>query len=82
MQTLGCDKCYFYLTTFSIKEIFYHTNLRRAKKLTYRIRNWSEYNKALVQRGSITLWFSDGTIKGWRENKSLRKEGAPKNLLR
>ncbi|KIC75520.1 IS903 transposase [Neochlamydia sp. EPS4] len=52
------------------------------KKLTYRICNWSEYNKALVQRGSITLWFSDGTIKGWRENKSLRKEGAPKNLLR
>ncbi|MBS4171094.1 hypothetical protein NEOC95_001834, partial [Neochlamydia sp. AcF95] len=37
------------------------------KKVTYRIRNWSEYNKALEQRGSITLWFSDETIKGWRE---------------
>lgn len=24
----------------------------------YRIRNWGEYNKALVQRGSLTIWFS------------------------
>nr|NGY94737.1 hypothetical protein [Neochlamydia sp. AcF84]NGY95715.1 hypothetical protein [Neochlamydia sp. AcF84] len=45
------------------------------KKLNYRIRNWSEYNKALEQRGSITLWFSDETIKGWRENKSTGKKG-------
>jgi hypothetical protein len=22
----------------------------------YRIRNWAEYNKALIQRGSIIIW--------------------------
>jgi hypothetical protein len=48
------------------------------KKLNYRIRNWSDYNKALEQRGSITLWFSDETIKGWRENKSTGKKGRPR----
>lgn len=48
------------------------------KKLSYRIRNWSEYNKALVQRGSITLWFSNEAIKGWQENKRTGKKGRPK----
>jgi hypothetical protein len=28
-------------------------------KSLYRIKNWSEYDKALVQRGSITFWLSD-----------------------
>ena len=29
------------------------------KKTTYRLRNWTEYNKALKQRGSLTVWISD-----------------------
>lgn len=33
----------------------------------YRIRNWPEYNKALVNRGSITIWFSDEAIARWIE---------------
>jgi len=48
------------------------------KKLTYRIRNWSEYNKALVQRGSITLWFSNEAIEGWHENERTGKKGRPR----
>ncbi len=27
-------------------------------KTKYRVRNWTEYDCALVQRGDITLWFS------------------------
>jgi hypothetical protein len=34
-------------------------------KTLYRVRNWSEYDKALVQRGSITFWMSDGFEKTW-----------------
>ncbi|MBS4166583.1 hypothetical protein NEOC65_001672 [Neochlamydia sp. AcF65] len=34
-----------------------------------------------MQRRSITLWFSDEGIKGWRKYKSLREE-TPKNLFR
>jgi hypothetical protein len=35
-----------------------------AKKV-YKIRNWSEYNKALTKRGSLTLWFDEDAIKQW-----------------
>lgn len=31
----------------------------------YRVKNWSEYDKALVQRGSITFWLSDDFEKMW-----------------
>jgi hypothetical protein len=34
-------------------------------KTLYRVKNWSEYEKALVQRGSITFWLSDGFEKTW-----------------
>ena len=36
----------------------------RPKRL-YRVRNWSEYEQALVQRGSITFWLSDDIEKVW-----------------
>jgi len=35
------------------------------RKELYRVRNWSEYEKALVQRGSITLWLPDDLEKTW-----------------
>jgi hypothetical protein len=27
-------------------------------KTKYRVSNWAEYDRALVQRGDITLWFA------------------------
>jgi DDE family transposase len=36
-----------------------------SKKATYRVRNWSAYNKSLVQRGSITVWISEDTLENW-----------------
>lgn len=35
------------------------------KKRTYRIRNWREYNRSLIQRGNITLWVSDDSLGQW-----------------
>lgn len=35
------------------------------RKELYRVKNWSEYEKALVQRGSITFWLSDDFEKVW-----------------
>jgi hypothetical protein len=35
------------------------------QKALYRVKNWSEYDKALVQRGSITFWMSDDFEKSW-----------------
>lgn len=40
-----------------------HTQPR--PKTLYRVKNWSEYDKALVQRGSITFWMSDDFEKTW-----------------
>ena len=33
---------------------------------TYRVSNWHDYNRALVQRGSLTLWVSEEAIERWR----------------
>lgn len=40
------------------------------KKRTYRIRNWAEYNKSLVQRGSITIWLSEDVRNKWMAEKT------------
>jgi hypothetical protein len=37
-----------------------------APKPAYRIRNWNQYNDALVRRGSITLWVDQDTLRAWR----------------
>jgi hypothetical protein len=34
-------------------------------KTLYRVKNWSEYEKVLVQRSSITFWLSDDFEKVW-----------------
>jgi len=43
----------------------------------YHIRNWSEYNKALINRGSLTIWFSESAIKGWLAHNP-KGRGRPK----
>ena len=47
-------------------------------KKVYRVRNWKEYNKGLVQRGSLTFWFSNEVIEGWRSKKSKDTHGNQK----
>ncbi|AWN72435.1 transposase [Legionella anisa] len=32
-------------------------------KNVYRVRNWPEYNKGLVSRGSLHVWFNKNYIK-------------------
>ena len=40
---------------------------RRAKQSSciYRLRNWSTYDQALKQRGSVTLWFAPEAVAAW-----------------
>ena len=42
----------------------------------YRIRNWSEYNKGLKQRGSLTLWISPDILANWSVKEKTGKRGA------
>jgi transposase len=46
------------------------------KKTTYRIRNWGEYNKALKQRGSLTVWVSEEALQHWTTQEKTGQAGA------
>ena len=41
------------------------TKPRPRQKALYRVKHWTDYDKALVQRGSITFWLSDDFEKNW-----------------
>ena len=44
----------------------------------YRIRNWSNYNEALVNRGSVTLWVEAEVLNSWKNTQKTGKRGASK----
>lgn len=46
-------------------------------KAVYRVRNWKQYNQALVKRGSLTLWFDEESISAWYAEKDPNKLGHP-----
>ena len=46
-------------------------------KAKWRVTNWSEYDRALVQRGDLTVWFDEEFVKKhWRPDPA-GKRGAP-----
>ena len=47
------------------------------KKEKYRTRNWKEYNKSLVNRGSITFWFDEDSVRKWYSVERTEKPGRP-----
>ncbi len=48
------------------------------KKRKYRIRNWHDYNTALVQRGSLTLWLNQDVLQNWHNQERTGKRGKPR----
>ncbi len=47
------------------------------EKLRYKITNWRRYNESLVQRGNITVWFSEDALAGWNHPNDSIKVGRP-----
>lgn len=47
-------------------------------KTKYRVNNWSKYDRALVQRGEITLWISEDAIEDWKPAASGGRGGQRK----
>ena len=43
----------------------------------YKIRNWPEYNKALIQRGSINVWVEEEALKKWYSSSHTYSAGRP-----
>ncbi len=44
-------------------------------KTRYHVRNWKAYNQALVNRGSLTLWFDAESIRAWKNEDKNGKVG-------
>ena len=45
------------------------------KKTKYRLRNWSDYNRSLRNRGSLTFWISQELIENWNEAEQTGERG-------
>ena len=50
---------------------------RHIPKQTHKIMNWREYDASLRQRGSLTVWFTDDAIQGWRAQRRTTPGGQP-----
>jgi len=44
----------------------------------YWIRNWRVYNRALINRGRLTVWFDEQTVTGWHNTAPTAGPGAPR----
>ena len=43
----------------------------------HRVTNWAEYDTALRQRGSLTVWLTDAAIASWRAVPRTTRGGQP-----
>ncbi len=46
-------------------------------KQKHKLTNWREYDASLRQRGSLTIWFTDNAIEGWRAAPRTTPGGQP-----
>lgn len=52
--------------------------MKTKPKPSYQIRNWSEYDAALKQRGSLTFWIDEAVIETWINEQTSGRRGASK----
>lgn len=48
----------------------------KTNKRPYRVRNWPEYNRSLVSRGSLTVWLDESVLQNWGVPQPTGKRGA------
>lgn len=46
-------------------------------KQCYRVKNWKDYNRDLIQRGNLTIWIEEG-LQNWYEPIDPLKRGRPR----
>ena len=55
-----------------------HKRNRHPKyKTSYRVKNWADYDKALRDRGDITLWISQDAIDAWTPPQTGKRGAQP-----
>ena len=45
---------------------FHEPHRHRVPKARYRVRNWAEYDRGLVQRGDVRVWISAEALACWK----------------
>jgi hypothetical protein len=45
-----------------------------SKKITYRVRNWKSYNRSLINRGNLTIWFSEDAVRNCYKKREITKK--------
>src|SRR5664280_2814788 len=50
---------------------------KSVEKSKYRVTNWPEYDRALVNRGSLTVWFEEEYVRNNWKPAPTGKRGAP-----
>jgi len=58
---------------FKAKAVSRHHIPKQARRVT----NWAAYDASLRQRGSLTVWFSEDAIAGWRAEGRTTSGGQP-----
>lgn len=48
-------------------------------KQKFKITNWPIYNKALINRGSLTFWLDNEAIQAWYESSTPSSRGRPQH---
>src|ERR1700722_16184417 len=56
---------------------FNESRRHKISKARYRVTNWPEYDAALVQRGSITVWFTEKAVAAWHAPATGARGGQP-----
>jgi transposase len=61
-----------------MSEVWYSHFVKNEKpKPIYRIRNWKHYNKALINRGSLTIWIEQKALDAWLNSSPSTRRGRP-----
>jgi len=49
----------------------------KTRRHRYHLRNWSQYNRALKARGSLTLWLDEDVIRNWLQQPRAGERRTP-----
>lgn len=51
------------------------SRIQEKTKDSYKVVNWSAYNKSLKSRGSLTVWLEDDIAASWYDKRRPKKGG-------
>lgn len=49
-------------------------------KAVYQVKNWPEYNEALVKRGDLTFWLNESVLADWQRTERSGRPGRPQTF--